>query len=577
MIFQYTVKKESFKLITDNNLQHQQINDLKSFAEDAKEISLVSGRADFAAFQILLGSDEDYTVNTGKSAYLSQYPFEKKNYRIAFDFPLPFEISQEYSLSAGDLNCSDMLSPIDVRDYPAGSVCALFVHIPIYKDTAAQGYFGKVRIYRQELFDNEVLVGEISVTLNVKSFAFSSPQKRKFYLDLWQNFTSLAQHTDTPLYSDAHFEVIENYLASMQPLGQRALTLVVSEVPWGGQGGWKVEGRANLFKYSIIPIIKRRSGIFEYDFTKMQRYIDLGSKYGIEDEFSLYGLVNILGGDLGKPSKDYPESIRVRYYNEADGTYRYMQDASEIDGYIKALEKYFIDTDQIDRVRVVADEPTDIEGFKRSVMHLNEIAPSFRFKAAITEPRFIGEFADLFDDFVPDMSTLTKKLDTISSYIKDMPQKRYLWYVCCGPLHPNMFLTSPLSESYLIGILTSYFGLDGFLRWNYTEWTEKPRENLDFRPNWPAGDMHFVYPGYNGKPLLSLRYYALLRGIMFYELLETYRTKYGSDAYAAVIASVIRPKSDYVGETYDFQSFEMPTNDELEAFYEKLLEHLSDL
>ncbi len=576
MIFQYTVKPESYKLVTGKELIPARMKRINAFADDKKEINLAAGRCDFAAFQVLVASDEAYTVNTGEHLYLSQNPFGKNNYRVAFDFPLAHEIFQEYSTEDNGYSYNDMLSPIDVRDYPERAIAALFIHIPVNTESITPGdYSGKVRIFRQSLFEDEELVGEITVNLKVYEFSLPAPGQRKFYLDLWQNFTSLAQHTDVPLYSDAHFDVIENYLASMQPLGQRALTLVVSEVPWGGQCGWETEDRGNLFKYSIVTVKKNKEGIFEYDFTKIQRYIDIGAKYGIKDELSLYGLVNILGSALGKPASDYPESVRVRYFDEKTGTYRYMRTVWEIDGYIRALEKYFIDTNQISKVRVVADEPANAEAFKISVDHVHKVAPAFRFKAAIIKTEFIEQFGDIFDDFVPDLNTVTEAFDTLSKYVKEMPEKRYLWYVCCGPEHPNMFIKSPLEESYLIGVLTSYFNLDGFLRWNYTEWPEDPRRDLHFRPNWAAGDTTYVYPGYNGKPLLSLRYHALHRAIQLYELIEAYRERAGDVAYKSIMSEIIRPKAGHEGEVYKFWHYDMPTYDEFEAFYCKLLDLLS--
>jgi len=76
-------------------------------------------------------------------------------------------------------------------------------------------------------------------------------------------------------------------------------------------------------------------------------------------------------------------------------------------------------------------------------------------------------------------------------------------------------------ESQLIGYFTAYTGLNGFLRWNYTVWPERPRERLSYKyPNWKSGDTNFVYPGYDGKPLLSIRYKNLKRGIEAFELIQ---------------------------------------------------------
>ena len=62
-------------------------------------------------------------------------------------------------------------------------------------------------------------------------------------------------------WSDAHFTVLENYAKSLGELGQKAVTLVVSDVPWAGQD-CRDEYRmaANLFEYSIIPVTKTSAG-----------------------------------------------------------------------------------------------------------------------------------------------------------------------------------------------------------------------------------------------------------------------------------------------------------------------------
>jgi hypothetical protein len=105
---------------------------------------------------------------------------------------------------------------------------------------------------------------------------------------------------------------------------------------------------------------------------------------------------------------------------------------------------------------------------------------------------------------------------------------------------PNTFISSPLAEAQLIGALTEYMGLDGFLRWNYTVWPENPRERISFRaPNWKAGDTNFVYPG-STRPLLTLRYKNLLRGIQVFELMQMAKERHdGKDIIARFFEQVI--------------------------------------
>jgi hypothetical protein len=145
------------------------------------------------------------------------------------------------------------------------------------------------------------------------------------------------------------------------------------------------------------------------------------------------------------------------------------------------------------------------------------------------------------DDYVPYIGTMADEYDIMKEYQKNLKGKRFLWYVCCGPAYPNTFIGSRLTESYFIGILTSYLELDGFLRWNYTVWNDDPRTDIRYS-NWAAGDTNFVYPAANGAPLLTLRYKALKRGIQFYELLERLRASGDTEGLTEAFGMVVREK-----------------------------------
>ena len=61
--------------------------------------------------------------------------------------------------------------------------------------------------------------------------------------------------------------------------------------------------------------------------------------------------------------------------------------------------------------------------------------------------------------------------------------------------------------------------MDGFLRWAFNCWPVDPYQGLDTM-DWPYGDAFFVYPGKDGRPVPSLRYFALKRGAGDYELMQ---------------------------------------------------------
>ncbi|MBJ7883121.1 DUF4091 domain-containing protein, partial [Gelidibacter salicanalis] len=59
---------------------------------------------------------------------------------------------------------------------------------------------------------------------------------------------------------------------------------------------------------------------------------------------------------------------------------------------------------------------------------------------------------------------------------------------------------------------------DGFLRWSYNSWTEKPLEDSRFRA-WPAGDTYIVYPDNR----TSIRFETLREGIQDAEKIRVLR------------------------------------------------------
>ena len=91
----------------------------------------------------------------------------------------------------------------------------------------------------------------------------------------------------------------------------------------------------------------------------------------------------------------------------------------------------------------------------------------------------------------------------------------------------------------MIGILTSYLKMDGFLRWAYTIWPDDPRHEIRYSA-FEAGDTCFVYPGNNGGVLLSLRYKNLQRGIADYTLLEELREQKGDAPVDAMIKRLLK-------------------------------------
>ncbi|MCX7842827.1 MAG: DUF4091 domain-containing protein [Clostridia bacterium] len=508
-----------------------------------KNIRLIAAKNDWAAFQILIASDSDITVSISKNTYFSPYGYNA----IYAKYMPPLNLRLDVCLSTiidakiqvfpvgmvdddDGISKSDILLNDETVFVPYKRIQPFWTEITIPDSCKAGLYNGKVFIYRHTQFSDEELVDTLEFQLEIKDVLMPCPKDYSFHLDLWQHLSNIARKHEVRRWSDEHFFVLESYVKALAELGQKAVSIVASEIPWSGQGCYKETSYlSDLFEYNMIKITKDVNGSFKYDFSAVKRYINLCGKYGIKDEIEVFGLANIWTSEensFGGIAPDYPDAIRLRYLDESDGCYKFMCDKESIVLYIKALEDFFIKEGLIDKVLIAADEPPDIEKFKICINLLKQAAPSFNYKAAINHAGFIEAFNSLINDFVPIFNVVCSEWDLIDE-MRKLVKGRLLWYVCCLPSFPNTFIRSPLLESRLIGILTAFMGFNGFLRWNYTAWPENPRTRLAYAyPAWPSGETNFVYPGNNGKPLLSLRYKHLKRGIEDFELIKLVKKQF---------------------------------------------------
>lgn len=517
MNFQAGLASEGFKAYWGDSFAVDR--DMESVCK-TESYRMTCARRDFAAMQICIFPHEGGTLTVGGAAAFSPYG-ARSGLRVAVQME---EFSPKlqhigYATVDDGTQRTDILLNDETVEMESGRVHPIWVEFAVPEDAKAGEYHGTVRIYEHFMFGAETLVKEFPITLCVKDVVM--PAKPTFYLDLWQCCSNIARKHEVALWSDAHFDILERYVASMGELGQRAVSIIVSEIPWTGHRAYTITDYiSDMYEYSMIRVTRRTDGTYVYDYTPMQRYIDLCAKYGIEDEIETFGLCNIWTEPSPgfEPCSDYPDEIRVRYLDEADGCYKFMDNKEDISHYIRALHDYFIETNQIDRVRVAADEPADIGIYRERISLLKQLAPRFQYKAAIDHIEFIEEFKEDIFDLAPTLPFAARELKTMHETRK-RENGRVTFYLACRPQYPNMFIVSPLSESRLTGLLAWYLDLDGFLRWNYTAWPENPRERISYRAcRWKAGDTNYVYPSRGGDVLLTLRYKALKRGIGDYEL-----------------------------------------------------------
>lgn len=514
-----SVESEAFKLKIDGKEPS-----LHNFRPQSRSVELNVCRNSFAAFQIVIHCDYRTCINLGDAPWFSEYS-DATILTVRHDGLLK-PILNHIGLHRGDDESfyADVLNSDPVVDVKANIPAGIFVRFEIPSDLMPGKYSGCFKIFSNRLFDNEELVDRIKYTINVRDVVIPPSNQHSFSLDLWQHNCNIARKAGVPNWSDRHFEIIEKYLQTLAVLGQRSITAIVTEIPWSGQRCFQNKDTpSNLFEYSMISVYRNPDRTFSYDYSVMDRYIELCFSYGIDKEIEVFGLINnwISVNDGFYNFTEMPEAIRIRY-RMPDGSFRYMKKASDIERYIKALHQHFLEKGWLDKVRIVADEPKDHANLHKSLAMIRRVAPGFKYKASFGRISFYEEFKDEIDDFCVIITGLTMVSDEWKSIVKQDRNHEFTYYVCCFPEYPNTYLSSNLLETRYLMILADYFGLAGFLRWNYTVWPSNPRSDIRYT-SFPAGDTNFVYPGGDMQPLLSLRYMTLRRGIEDCELMNMLR------------------------------------------------------
>ena len=502
-----------------------------------RDLKLQALRGSFAEFQAAVTCDNAFILTLSERACFSM---ERDSTRIRLEWfgDGPAATIQIIQYIKGDDRSliGDILSDRDSAAYARHETSMVWVQLETPESTRPGLYRGGIRAYESDLFGDERLCGQLDYELEVLDYILPPMAESRFELDLWQHVTSLARQYAVERFSDAHFAILERFIVSLARLGQRSISIIASDAPWAGQMCHRCpEDGADMYEYNMVRIRRDQAGVFHYDFSVMQRYIELCMAHGIDRRIEIFGLSGVWQDEeygFGKMADDHPDAVRLRYYDEIDGCCKWMRSGAHIDMYIAALQDYFIQSGLIDRVTIFTDEPMDFALFERILERIHRVAPAFRFSAAISHTEHIIKMKNMADYFSVALASVGEEWEKLQALVLEQkPGQRpaYTWYVCCKPPFPNMFLSSRLLESRLIGFLTDYLHLDGFLRWNYFLYNRTPLTDGRWH-TYNAGDTNFVYPGPNGVPLLSLRYIQLMRGTEDYRLLEQLRLRFPQKA-----------------------------------------------
>ena len=513
---------------------------------DPEQIEIVGLRNEVLGAQIRIYAEQEFVLTLDRANWLHPLGFCPR-VRLAVEFP---------TLPAGAVECFAVgyvegddrrpwMETLDRAGYaqvPAYRTQAAYVRIRVPADLEPGAHEGTITAYTQEGFGDEARCWQGTIRLQIAQVALPDLGDRSYYLNLWQHYTAIARYHHVPLWSDAHFDLIDGYMASLAQLGQKALTVIAAEIPWSGQRCFRDRTYpAYLFEHAVVEVSRDAAGKLRLHLDNFDRLLALAAQHGIDRTIEIVGLLNIWVDEAFGFGKVAPDAIRVRVYDETTGTFAYLRTAGELRTYVRALYDALDERGLLERTRIAADEPSDLALFVERMAFLQDAAPGLKYSVAINHYEFMQDAPEI-TDAVPTLA-LASRDPALTEQLADKLHGvggRLMWYVCCHPPIPNTFLHSPLIEGALIGWLTHVLHLDGFLRWAFCLWPSEPWQRVSWRaPGWNAGDMYFVLPGKDGAPVETLRYEAMRVAAQDFELLKLVERTLPEDVAQAAIQSAV--------------------------------------
>jgi hypothetical protein len=568
MALRYTLTYDVYKYRSDAPVD---------LAWDRAAFSLAALRNETVACQLVIQPDEKVLATLGASPLLHWTPTPRLRVSLGeIEGPdgqtWPAAVTPNWvglvRADTGAILVADPLLPEESIEVAAGMPQALWLSLRLPADAPAGRYTLPITLLRAADFEDEEVIGAAEVTLEVAPLALPDPHDFRHFLDLWQHPTGLARGHHVPLWSEAHWALVERYAAEMARIGQKSITIIASDSPWAGQRcRYDVTYPSTLHEFNIVGIYRQPDGTLRFDFSRLDRYVEAYLRAGIDGEIEVIGLLAAWDDEFGRPLVDHPDNIRLACYDEESGRITWLRRQADLREYLQALGDHLKERGWWEITRFTADEPSHVELFRQRIDFLHSVLPDAKAKIPFYHMEMGDHFLNDVADWVPVIHGMGRQAEA-SQRLQAAVQARcdrFCWYVCCGPARPNNFITSPSIEARTQGWFSAWAGLDGFLRWAFTCWPADPWGRPGFRfPGWPTGDMFFVYPGRDGQPVRSLRLEMILAGIQDYELIALARQRAAAEP---AIAAALERAFARVLRAADLAAFAEPDQTPPQALY----------
>jgi len=418
----------------------------------------------------------------------------------------------------------DILIPLaehnHIIEIMGGTAGAVWIRLDIPRDFPAGTYEITVsaeKISEPEITSNGPAPGEGEVhekTMTVEVLPITLPEQ-KLIFSQWFHTDCIATAHDVPVFSEAHWDLIDKYMACAADTGINMLLMPIITPPLDTMYG--------IYRPCVQLVdIEKQGDTYRFGFDKVHRWISLCRKnnikyYETSHLFSQWGMV-------------FTPNIMVTENGKADYLFKWGV-PSNSPAYQAFLQQFLPALIEVLREEGVAentyfhisDEPKGehIATYERIVSFVKPLLGEIKLMDALSHYEFYEK--GLLD--VP--VTCTTK---IGPFLEHHIENQWAYY-CCSQ-HENVsnrFLAMPSYRNRIIGLQLYKYQMQGFMQWGFNFYNSRcstypinPFLTTSADLTFPSGDPFSVYPGRNG-PQLSLRtmvFYDALQDLGVCRLLE---------------------------------------------------------
>lgn len=390
------------------------------------------------------------------------------------------------------------------------------------------------------------LLSKSTYRITVEPYALP---KQKLLFTQWFHCDCIADVHHVPVFSEAHWNLIEKYMRLAADHGQNVILTPVVTPPLDTAVG------AERPTVQLVEI-EKDGDTYHFDCTRLRRYIDMALRVGMTD-FEISHFFTQWGAEHA-PKVVARENGRTKkiFGWKTDATSQaYVSFLTQL---IPAVIDCFTEAG-VARDRLwfhASDEPNlkHLEQYRKVSAILNPLIEGCHHMDALSNYEFYTE--GLIER--PVVTT-----DHIQPYLDAKVDPLWCYYCCAeGYRVSNRFFAMPSSRTRIIGVQMYKYRMQGFLQWGYnfyyTQLSQRmvnPFAETDADCSFPSGDAFSVYP-YKDGAIPSLRQKVFGNALEDMRLLSLLEEKIGYDRVVELIERVAGMTVTFDEYPHDEQFFD---------------------